>query len=133
MKRLAALAAFKLSLFLKPRVSDEFFKRYSRLISPDVTEEEVAAYPTDAQTLFFDKPVLAARFARLQKLCGNDPIALTAVELYLLALMEERTVELLVSFYTDADLREQTEQKVYTLSFYDDGYRYLSAVPAVEG
>ncbi len=95
MKRLAALAAFKLSLFLKPRVSDEFFKRYSRLISPDVTEEEVAAYPTDAQTLFFDKPVLAARFARLQKLCGNDPIALTAVELYLLALMEERTVELL--------------------------------------
>ena len=48
MKRLAALAAFKLSLFLKPRVNDDFFKRYSRLISPDVTEEEVADYPEDA-------------------------------------------------------------------------------------
>ena len=45
MKRLAALAAFKLSLFLKSRVSDDFFRRYSRLISPDVTEEEVAGYP----------------------------------------------------------------------------------------
>ncbi len=31
----------------------------------------------------------------MQELCGGDPIALTAVELYLLALMEERTVELL--------------------------------------
>lgn len=59
-----------------------------------------------------------ARFMKVEQVTPNEA---------------ERTVELLVSFYTDADLREQTEQKVYTLSFYDDGYRYLSAVPAVEG
>ena len=96
MKRLAALAAFKLSLFLKPRVSEEFFRRYSRLISADVTEEEVESYPEeDAEELFFDRPDIAERYCVLQELCGDDPIALTAVELYLLALMEERTVELL--------------------------------------
>lgn len=95
MKRLAALAAFKLSLYLKPRVSEEFFKRYSRLISPEVTEEEVADCPTEAEELFFDAPDTAARYRLLQDRCGNDPIALTAVQLYLLALMEERTVDLL--------------------------------------
>ena len=95
MKRLAALAAFKLSLYLKPRVSDEFFKRYSRLISPDVTEEEVASYPEDAEELFFDKPIAAERWRFVQALCANDPIALTAVQLYFLALMDERTLDLL--------------------------------------
>lgn len=95
MKRMAALAAFQLSLFLKDRVSDSFFKAYSRLISPDVTEEEVASYPDDPEELFFDKPVLAARCRTLQKLCGDDPIARTAVQLYMLALMEERTLGLL--------------------------------------
>ena len=95
MKRLAALGAFKLSLFLKPRVNDEFFRRYSRLISPDVTEEEVAGYPQDGEGLFFDKPVTAERYRFLQDYCQEDPIALTAIQLYLLALMEERTLDLL--------------------------------------
>ena len=95
MKRLAALAAFKLSLFLKSRVSDDFFRRYSRLISPDVTEEEVAGYPEDAESLFYDEPVTAARYRFLQDRCQDDPIALTAIQLYLLALMEERTLDLL--------------------------------------
>ena len=44
MNRLAALAAFKLSLYLKPRVSEAFFKTYSRLISSDVTQEELDGY-----------------------------------------------------------------------------------------
>ena len=95
MNRLAALAAFKLSLFLKPRVNDDFFKRYSRLISSDVTEEEVAGYPENAEHLFFDKSVTAARYRFLQDRCQGDPIALTAVQLYLLALREERTLDLL--------------------------------------
>ena len=74
MKRLAALAAFKLSLFLKSRVSDDFFKRYSRLISPDVTEEEVSGYPEDAESLFYDEPVTAARYRFLQDRCQDDPL-----------------------------------------------------------
>lgn len=95
MKRLAALAAFQLSLFFKPRVSDDFFKTYSRLISPDVTEEEIASYPRQAEDLFFDRPETAARYQTLQILCDHDPIALTAIGLYLLALMEKRTLQLL--------------------------------------
>lgn len=95
MKRLAALAAFKLSLFLQSRVSDDFFRRYSRLISPDVTETELESYPEDAEGLFFDKPVTATRYRYLQDLCCGDPISLTAIQLYLLTLMEERTLDLL--------------------------------------
>lgn len=95
MKRLAALAAFKLSLFLKPRVSEEFFKTYSRLISSDVTEEELEGCPEEPEELFEDQPELAARYQRIYDHCDGDPVALTAVQLYLLAQMEERTLNLL--------------------------------------
>lgn len=95
MKRLAALAAFKLSLFLKPRVSEEVFKTYSRLIASDVTEEELDGYPELPEELFADEPELAKRYQRIYDLCDGDPVALTAVQLYLLAQMEERTQDLL--------------------------------------
>lgn len=95
MKRLAALGAFQLSLYLNNRVDDALFKRYSRLISPDVTEEEVASYPWQPEALFWDNPVAAERYRRIWDHCQGDPIALTAVQLYLLCLMEERGVSLL--------------------------------------
>ena len=95
MKRLAALAAFKLSRFLQPRVNAAFFKTYSRLIAPDVTEEELAAYPETPEALFPDNPALADRYRHIHALCGGDSIALAAVQLYLLALLEERTLDLL--------------------------------------
>lgn len=95
MKRLAALAAFKLSLFLKPRVSEAFFQTYSRLISTDVTAEELEGYPEEPEELFEDQPELAARYQRIYDLCEGVPSALTAVQLYLLAQMEERTLNLL--------------------------------------
>ena len=89
MKRLAAQAAFKLSRFLQPRVDAAFFKTYSRLIAPDVTEEELAAYPETPEALFPDNPALADRYRHIHALCGGDSIALAAVQLYLLALLEE--------------------------------------------
>ena len=95
MKRLAAIAAFKLSYFLKNRVDESVFRRYARLISSDVTREEVEALSEDAAELFEDRPDLAERWERLCRLCGDDPVALSAVELSLMARMEERTVELL--------------------------------------
>ena len=95
MKRLAALAAFKLSLFLRPRVNDAFFNKYSRLLAPDVTAEELAGYPEEPAKLFEGDPLLKVRYGRLYALCEGDPIAVTAIQLYLLALMEERTVDLL--------------------------------------
>jgi len=53
MKRLAALAAMKLSYFFSRRGGDEFFKSYSHLISADVTEEEVVSCPQEPEELFF--------------------------------------------------------------------------------
>ena len=70
MKRLAALAALKLSLFLKGRVDDDFFKRYSRFIAPDVTEEELAECPVTAEELFEDEAMLAVRARQLFDLCA---------------------------------------------------------------
>lgn len=95
MKRLAALAAFKLSLFLKDRVDPSFFQRYSRLISLDVTREEVEGLPEDPDDLFFDAPVSAARYRKLYDLCEGDPIALTAVQLSLFLEMDHRAAPLL--------------------------------------
>ena len=95
MKRLAALAAMKLSLYAKGRVDDAFFARYSRLISPDVTPEELASCPQDPDALFFDAPVSAVRYQKLTELCADDPIALTAIQLSLLIEMDERTLSLL--------------------------------------
>ena len=95
MKRLAAMAALKLSLYLKGRADDGVFVRYSRLISPDVTPEEVAACPTEPAEIFFDAPVLAARYQKLVDLCDSDSIALTAIQLSMLAGMDARTLSLL--------------------------------------
>ena len=95
MKRLAAIAAFKLSYFLRTRVDETLFRRYSRLISPDVTQETVDELPVTPEEIFDDDPALEARWRRLCALCGEDPIALGAVQLYLLAHMEERTHDLL--------------------------------------
>ncbi len=95
MKRLAALASFKLSLYLKTRVDSSFFKRYSHIISGDVTEEELLLYPEKPEELFFDVPDIAARYRKIYELCGGEPIALTAVQLYILAEMDGRTLTLL--------------------------------------
>lgn len=95
MKRLAALAALKLSFFLRPRVNEGFFKQYSRLIASDVTREELESLDECPEVLFQDRPELAERYRRLYDLCEEDPVAVSAVQLYLLAQMEERTVSLL--------------------------------------
>lgn len=95
MKRLPALAAFKLSAFLRGKVNSDFFKAYSRLISPDVTREEVYAYDEEPAKLFQNAPDIAARWQQIYDLCDGDAVALTAVELYLLAVMEERTLDIL--------------------------------------
>ncbi len=95
MKRLAALAAFKLSLFLKDHADLSLFSRYPRLISADVTEEELASYPEEPSLLYADSPKVAARYQKIYDACGGDPIALTAIQLSILADMDERTLTLL--------------------------------------
>ena len=95
MKRLPALAAFKLSAFLRGKVREDFYKSYSRIIAPDVTWEEVNSLSEEPEELFEDAPQIAVRWRQICALCGNDAIALTAVELYLLAVMEERTLDIL--------------------------------------
>ena len=95
LKRLAALAALRLSLYLKGRVDSAFFARYSRLISPDVTREEIDSCPQEPEELFAGDPLLASRWRRLFDLCGGDPIAVTAIQLALLIEMDERALSLL--------------------------------------
>ncbi len=85
MKRLAAIAAFKLSLYLIKQHDDKgIFARYPRLISPDVTEEELAGLPQTPELLFADQPEMATRCRKLYDLCEGDDIALTAIRLVLL-------------------------------------------------
>lgn len=95
MRRIPALAAFKLSAFLQGKMNDDFFKKYSRLIASDVTEKEMDSLSEEPEELFQDDPELAARWERIYELCGGDEIALTAVELYLMVVMEERTLDIL--------------------------------------
>ena len=95
LKRLAALAALRLSLYLKGRVDSAFFARYSRLISPDVTREEIDSCQQEPEELFAGDPLLASRWRRLFDLCGGDPIAVTAIQLALLIEMDERALSLL--------------------------------------
>lgn len=95
MKRLAALAAFRLSLFFKGRENEAFFRKYSRLISMDVTQEEIDGLPQQPEELFFDKPEAAARYRKLYDICEGDGIALMAVQLSLLLEMESRALAML--------------------------------------
>lgn len=95
MKRLAALGACKLSLCLRERAGEGAFRQYGRVLDPSVTEEELAGYPEAPEALFFDNPETADRWRRVYTLCQGDGIALTAVELCLLAELEPRLPVLL--------------------------------------
>lgn len=95
MRRLAALAAFKLSLCLRERADAPLFERYRRILDPAVTEEELSGCPELPEELFFDEPETALRYRRIYELCREDPIALTAVQLCVLAELEPRLPALL--------------------------------------
>lgn len=95
MKRLAALAAVKLSLCLREQAGEELFGRYRRILDPAVTEAEAADYPELPEELFFDEPETALRYRRVYDLCRGDAVALAAVQLCLLAELEPRLPSLL--------------------------------------
>lgn len=95
MKRLATVAAIKLSYFLKNRVGSEFFERYRHLVSADVETEDVFSCPILPEDLILDNITLQSRYRKLYELCEGDDIALTAIQLYVFALMDERAAELI--------------------------------------
>lgn len=95
MKRLAAIAAYKLSVYLRSRVNEEYFKNYSRLISRDITDEDIDNISESPDELFFDNAAAAARYRKFYELLKGDAIAMTAVQLYVMATMDERTLDIL--------------------------------------
>ncbi len=95
MKRLAASAALKLSYFLKNRVGNEFFDRYSHLISANVTDEDIYVCPVLPKELIPEPQTLAERYQKLYDICGGDVIAMAAIQLYILVLMDERALSLI--------------------------------------
>lgn len=95
MKRLAALAAFKLSLYLKQQKNEELFRRYSQFLVPEMTEEKFLAYHELPEFLFEDAPALSFRYRRIFDLLEENGIAVAAFQLYMLVCMDNRALSLL--------------------------------------
>lgn len=95
MKRLAALAALKLSLYLNLEENQELFEHYRGLLMDGATEEDLARCQELPQYLFQDKPGTARRYARIYRLIKENPIAAAAVQLYLLVCTDMRALQLL--------------------------------------
>lgn len=93
MKRLAALAAMKLSLYLKTRADSGIFQRYGRLLDATVTQEEIASYDTDDIYKRADESDI--RISRILALCGDNKTARTCLELSVLLFLEKQTEEIL--------------------------------------
>lgn len=100
MKRLAAFGSMQLSLFAQKQGDKSLFTRYSRVLDKRVTAEEVADFPLTPDALFFDDPKMENRYQWLYIHCLGEPAALTAIGLYLLALMEEETIPLLQELFS---------------------------------
>ncbi len=95
MKRLAALAVLKLSLYLNQEENPQLFEQYRGLLMSGVTKEDLARCQELPQCLFHDMPVTARRYERLYGLLEANPAAVTAVQVYLLTCMEPRILQLL--------------------------------------
>lgn len=99
MKRIAALAAFKLSLYLSQQKNEELFERYSRFLVKDLTEEEFLKYQELPEFLFEDKPEWAIRYRRIFNLLQENAIAVSAFQLYMLICMEPRVLAALEEIF----------------------------------
>lgn len=95
MKRIAALAAFKLSLYLSQQKNEELFERYSRFLVKELTEEEFLKYHEIPEFLFEDNSEPAFRYRRIFNLLEENAIAIAAFQLYILVCMDMRVLPVL--------------------------------------
>lgn len=92
MKRIAALAAFKLSLYLSHQKNEELIERYSQFLVKGMTEEEFLKYHEIPEFLFEDQPETALRYRRIFNLLKENAIAIAAFQLYMLVCMDMRVL-----------------------------------------
>ncbi len=76
-------------------MDEAFFLYYSAILSGEMTEEELQGISDLPEDLFFDRPDMAARYRRLYEHCEENRLALLAISLYFLALLDERSLALL--------------------------------------
>lgn len=95
MKRLAALASFKMSAYLRDIATEELFDKYSLILEKNMTEEEMNEFSEEPEMIFWDDAILARRYGMLCRLLDGDRIALTALQLVLLLEMEPLAESLL--------------------------------------
>lgn len=95
MKALIKLPLLHMSYYVKKRGLRDHLSQYKGVLNFDITEEEMANIHYEPQFFCQDEPELSGRYEWIYNLCQGNPVALTAVGLYLLCLMEERTITML--------------------------------------
>ena len=95
MKRLAALAAMKLSIYMDAEENQKLFQYYQGLLISGMTEQDLAGCQETPEYLFQDNPIAEQRYDLLYRLLKGNPVSLTAVQLYILTCMDIRTLQLL--------------------------------------
>lgn len=99
MRRLAALASLQISLYAKTRKMETVFQQYGHLLDRDVTQQVVDEFPLTPRDLFPDNPNMGSRYQLLYLHCQGDLVALTAIGLYLLAMMEEEVLSMVETVF----------------------------------
>lgn len=95
MKRLAAMGAYRLSLYLKEEGKTEILAAYPRLLTAEVTQEELAALETDyMESMAGEGGGIGRLFRLLSPYDEAGRLAWCALELALLYYMDERAAEI---------------------------------------
>lgn len=92
MKRIAAIGAMKLSLYLKDKLEEETISKYSRILDMNVTESEIKK--ADNDKIFDVKYVQEQRKKNMMESCGGDPVARTLLQLAALRYLYPESADL---------------------------------------
>lgn len=140
MKRLAALASFKISSYLRDIAREEFYDRYNLILEKNMTEEEIRGFSEEPEKIFWDDDILSKRYGILYKFLHGNRIALTALQLLLLYEMEPLARCLIEEvFGTDGITIEiagkicyRDRETIEMIPFLRDAYEYAEVLLSAE-
>lgn len=92
---LAGLGAARLSLILKPMITEECFVRYSRILMPDIRADSLNQMELTCQIILEEQAEKNPAAGQIKKLWGNNKITRVAIELAFLLYLDSSVHDLL--------------------------------------
>lgn len=134
MKRLAVHAALKISYYLRNKVTEDFFKKYSHWLNVDTAKELIPAISDNPDVLFMEENNLTKnRYKYIYDIVSANPIAISLIESVVLYYMDTNISEIFTQVCPTAT-NGATIELATKITYPDDEFidHYSEAVKAFE-